>query len=211
LLDLHNTHGLPHIAFSSIPLPKSIVLPLNLPSPPDRYTALLPRPLPLWYEALGTGDPEDDILVCFASSMVNSTLQTWAYALPTVQGYFSGVGDLFSAMVLAHFEPQAPRSLGTAVSKALLIVQQILLKTHLHSLSQAGTSGSATPRPLHSTQPALHSVIPSDSELDSHPSDPKRKAKRMRLRELRVVQERDILRELVDGWPGLQVDWDAIL
>jgi hypothetical protein len=39
---------------------------------------------------------------------------------------FSGVGDLFSAMVLAHFPGTGERPLHNAVSRALMIVQQVL-------------------------------------------------------------------------------------
>ncbi|WWC62124.1 pyridoxal kinase [Kwoniella dejecticola CBS 10117] len=219
LHQLHTANSLPHVAFSSIPLPISLVTSLDLPSPPDSYLRLLPNPLPPWYDAVGVGQPEDEILVCFASSWKDGHMTTWAFALPTIRGYFSGVGDLFSAMVLAHFNnPESQSSLPPlphAVSKALLTVQQILLRTHIHSLVQAGTSGSATPRPLHHSASELHgSVIPSDVELDeinpSNPKDPKRKAKRMRLRELRVVQERSLIADGGEGWPGKELDWTTV-
>ena len=150
-------------------------------------------------------------------------MNTWAFALPTIRGYFSGVGDLFSAMVLAHYDnPESQSDLPTfphAVSKALLTVQQILLRTHLYALSQADSSGGATSTPLlHSGSSAkadVDSVIPSDAELDDHPlvkpKDPKVKAKRMRIRELRVVQERNLIAEGGDGWPARELDWSAIL
>ncbi|KAK8864530.1 pyridoxal kinase [Kwoniella newhampshirensis] len=221
LHQLHTTSSLPHVAFSSIPLPISLVDSLSLPSPPASYTRLLPDPLPQWYDAAGVGAPEDEVLVCFASTWADGKMDTWAFALPTIRGYFSGVGDLFSAMVLAHFQnPDSVSELPPlphAVSKALLAVQQILLRTHLYSLGQTGASGMATPRPLHrpSDQTTSGSVIPSDTELDAinplNPKDPKRKAKRMRLRELRVVQERALIQDGGEGWPGRQLDWDDLL
>ncbi|WWD03134.1 pyridoxal kinase [Kwoniella europaea PYCC6329] len=220
LRQLHTSHSLPHIAFSSIPLPISLVTKLDLPAPPPSYMCLLPDPIPPWYDAVGVGEPEDEVLVCFASTWENEELETWAFALPTIRGYFSGVGDLFSAMVLAHFNNPESQSdlppLPHAVSKALLTVQQILLRTHLYSLIQTGTSGTATPRPLHHSSSEHHgSVIPSDAELDAigpvNPKDPKRKAKRMRLRELRVVQERKLIVDGGQGWPGKRLDWQRIL
>lgn len=144
-------------------------------------------------------------------------METWAFALPTVQGYFSGVGDLFSAMVLAHFNPSTTQSLpplAHAVSRALLAVQQVLLQTHLYSLAHpsASASGTATPRPLHALP--NDSVIPTDNELDAaqpiDARDPKRKAKRMRLRELRVVQERHLLTQ-EGAWTGKKLDWLRLL
>ncbi|WVO15079.1 pyridoxal kinase [Cryptococcus depauperatus] len=221
LRQLHTAHCLPHIAFSSIPLPTSIVEPLSLPGPPPSYTRLLPDPLPPWYDAVGACSSENEVLVCFASSWNEGEMETWAFALPTVRGYFSGVGDLFSAMVLAHFN-QHPSTSGNssltfAVSKALLTVQQILLQTHIHSLAQANVLGAATQSPLHGSSNRLppDSVIPSDVELDSiepsNPKDPKRKAKRMRLRELEVVQQRKLIVEGGEGWPGKRLDWRHIL
>ncbi|WWD17160.1 pyridoxal kinase [Kwoniella shandongensis] len=221
LHQLHTANSLPHVAFSSIPLPISLVSTLSLPPPPASYTRLLPDPLPQWYDAVGSGAPEDEVLVCFASSWENDRMDTWAFALPTIRGYFSGVGDLFSAMVLAHFNnPESVSDLPPlphAVSKALLAVQQILLRTHLYSLSRTEASGTATPRPLHhpSDRPTLDSVIPSDTELDAmkplNPNDPKRKAKRMRLRELRVIPERALIQDGGEGWPGKRLDWQNVL
>jgi len=211
---LHSENSLQHVALSSIPLPASLVRSLDLPQPPLVYAQLLPTHTLPWYHSAEDSDPEDDILVCFASTKLSDgSLETTAFSLPTVQGYFSGVGDLFSAMVQAHYQPN-PSSPATAlvdaVSRALLAVQCVLLRTHLHSLSQALISGSATPRPLHPRK--AESVIPTDNELDSatphDPKDPKRKAKRMRLRELRVVQERHLLTSH-QGWLGKRIDWSA--
>ena len=217
LYSLHTDNRLAHVAFSSIPLPSSMVKSLCLPPPPHTYTHLLPdEPLP-WYNSADDSSLEDDVLVCFASSKLGEEMETWAFALPTVQGYFSGVGDLFSAMVLAHFHPQTTHALPPlvyAVSKALLIVQQVLLQTHLYSLAHpsALTSGMATPRPLHKSP--TDSVIPSDNELDAlqptNGKDPKRRAKRMRLRELRVVQERHLLTQ-PGAWEGKQLNWLELL
>jgi pyridoxine kinase len=117
-------------------------------------------------------------------------------------------------MVLAHFNAASESPLPHAVGKALLAVQQILLRTHLFSLAKSGVSGSATPRPLHRAidggrrRESMSSVIPSDTELDV---EPRRKAKRMRLRELRVVQERELLVDASEGWPGKKLDWDQLL
>ncbi|OCF32990.1 pyridoxal kinase [Kwoniella heveanensis CBS 569] len=226
LRHLHTTSNLPHIAFSSIPLPISLVASLDLPPPPESYLRLLPNPTPPWYDAVGIGEPEDEVLVCFASTWKTNgdDMDTWAFALPTIRGYFSGVGDLFSAMVLAHFDNPDSRSqlpsLPHAVSKALLTVQQILLKTHIHSLIKSGSSGAATPRPLHhstneQSHPQHQSVIPSDAELDAakpiNPRDPRRKAKRMRLRELRVVPERALIANGGEGWAGKRLNWSRVL
>jgi hypothetical protein len=41
-----------------------------------------------------------------AKTADSAALQTYGFALPTVEGYFSGVGDLFSALVLAFFKKE---------------------------------------------------------------------------------------------------------
>lgn len=186
---------------------------MGVPPPPESYTALLPETHPPWYDAVDTASPGEDVLVCFASSCTDGRIETFAFALPTIRGYFSGVGDLFSALTLGHYKnlEEAPSHtpLVHAVSKALLGVQQVLLKTHLYSLS---VSGSTTPRPL--KDDSYESVIPSDTELDNavplNPADPKRKAKRMRIREMRVVPERRLLLDGGRSWPGTKIDWELI-
>lgn len=216
---LHTDHSLPHITLSSLPLPVSLIQRLELPAPPSSYTSLLPEPAPPWYDAVGKGNPSDEVLVCFASSYTNGKLDTWAFALPTIRGYFSGVGDLFSAMTLAHFDgartdhnlPPLPY----AVSKALLTVQQILLRTHVFSLVQSGAQDNSQTLPANDPAFVNQSVLPSDSELDSLPPEAlngvKRKARRMRLRELRLIAERDLIVNGGEGWPGQRLQWESIL
>lgn len=113
--DLHSAldklHAVvPHIAVSSIslPLPNDLVL----PPPPASYTPVST-----------TG-----MLLCIASSRGS---QRTIFGLPAIDGYFSGVGDLFSALVLAHFSGEAESYFAKAVSRALHTVQMILTQTHI--------------------------------------------------------------------------------
>ena len=60
-------------------------------------------------EAEEAKETEDEILVCFASTRSENpgdAPQTYGYALPTIRGDYSGVGDLFSALVLGHYKDQ---------------------------------------------------------------------------------------------------------
>jgi pyridoxine kinase len=210
-------------------------------------------------------EAEDEILICFASTRpkqeqssegdADAMPETYGYALPTIRGYYSGVGDLFSALVLGHYKDQrsppqdaakeekeekegrSGRTLERAVSLALLGVQIVLLKTHLSTLplndnNNDKNDGNNTAGEL--------DCIPSDDELDKEDNRednkednkedskedgddveplrrPARRARRMRLRELRVVQERRALMDLADdenedgGWKGKRLDWDALL
>lgn len=246
-------HSVPQIALSSISLPLSLVTSLALPVAPDSYTRLLPS------ATGGRGadrtDAEEEVLVCFASSRTGEGrdgegFETWAFGLPTIDGYYSGVGDLFSALVLGHFrtseessdergakdpvdkeatslllvnpdgsvkkfdplrsatqeesETSQPRlpEFPQAISLALLSVQQILLKTHLHTLSVSPIRIKGEPRGA-----GQDDCLPSDPELDAvapaslsgEEQGPGRVARRSRLRELRLIRERRLLME-VGSW-----------
>lgn len=109
---LHDS--VPNVALSSIELPDAMIAQLDLPPPPDAYSALA-----------STAPASTSKLICVASSRT----ETYAYAVPAIDGYFSGVGDLFSALVIAHYSESLPE----AVSRALYGVQQILLRTHIAS------------------------------------------------------------------------------
>jgi pyridoxine kinase len=247
-------------------LVEKLGLPSSSSAAPGRYTSLLaPKERSSSYsqaeeakeakEAKETED-EDEILVCFASTRSkhpqrgDAMPETYGYALPTIRGYYSGVGDLFSALVLGHYKDQrsldaakeekevgSGRTLERAVSLALLGVQIVLLKTHLSTLplndnNNDKNDGNNTAGEL--------DCIPSDDELDKEDNRednkednkedskedgddveplrrPARRARRMRLRELRVVQERRALMDLADdenedgGWKGKRLDWDALL
>lgn len=200
-------------------------------------------------------EAEDEILICFASTRpkqeqssegdADAMPETYGYALPTIRGYYSGVGDLFSALVLGHYKDQrsppqdaakeekeekegrSGRTLERAVSLALLGVQIVLLKTHLSTLPLNDNNNDKKDN----NYVGDLDCIPSDDELDKEDNRedkkedddveplrrPARRARRMRLRELRVVQERRALMDLADdenedgGWKGKRLDWDALL
>lgn len=211
---------------------------LQLPPPPTAYTLLLvgqdERDVIL---PTTEGDGDDEVLVCFASSCVDpekDELETYAFALPTVQGYYSGVGDLFSALVLGYYQkdgrgisvpngqtsknelPPFPR----AVSMALLAVQQVLLQTHLSTMAGHPIIPIAH---HHAPQSPEEDCLPTDDDLDSlsasigNPPLVTRLARRSRKRELRLVQERHLLMDVEDrymrgdvGWPCRRVDWSEV-
>ncbi|KAJ9111693.1 hypothetical protein QFC19_001052 [Naganishia cerealis] len=287
---LHSSpHSVPHVAISSIPLPRSLVNKLGLPGPPLEYTSLLPQEgkveqLKTWGQKLlahddalkqkltdgirdttAQGEDEPMVLACFASTKTgdSKSLQTFGFALPTVEGYFSGVGDLFSALVLGFYKPsvdvQPPPAgangraghpttsiseqqpthdyrtgdlppFAAAVSKALLGVQQILLNTHLHTLELASVSKKRRADRQEEAEcsaavvPEEEDCVPSDPELDSLPPTPvskgalpipARTARRMRMRELRIIQEKDKILTLADddqvGWPASLLNWSRLL
>lgn len=187
---LHTENSLSHIAFSSIPLRQETVQELGLPSPPQSYTSLLPDNLPEAYNAVQWNQPDHEVLVCFASTWSDSGMETWAFALPTILVPFTGTGDLLSALVAAWYDPASSSSgmspLASAVSKALLTVQQILLRTHIHALAQ---------------------VTDTTAGESSSTKNVRSKAQVLRKRELRIIPERSLITEVGEGWPGSRIDW----
>jgi pyridoxine kinase len=128
-------------------------------------------------------------------------METWAFALPTVDVPFTGTGDLLSALCTAWYglAPSAPSSsmppLAWALSKALLTVQQVLLRTYLHMLALE----------THDPVPVL-----STADGDDTATEIQQRAQLLRRRELRIVQERALIADGGTGWEGRRVDWDAI-
>ena len=102
----------------------------------------------------------------------------YAACVPLISGYFSGVGDLFSALVLGHYDASSPPAplppLPRAVSLALTKTHAILRLTEKYASSLPPDERTTT-----------------DDELDE--KDPERRIRRMRGRELRLVQGRKIL------------------
>ncbi|CCM01328.1 uncharacterized protein FIBRA_03377 [Fibroporia radiculosa] len=169
---LHNEYHVPNVVISSIPLREWLLKAL----PADVHTQVAPSDL--------------DFLACIASSShVTADTSTkpavHVACIPCLPGYFSGVGDLFSALVLGHFNlprttsapaggaPETP--LSYAVSQALTKTHAILMLTHQHAASLPEADR-----------------LPTDEELDTH--EPDRKVRRMRGRELRLIQGQDIIR-----------------
>jgi pyridoxine kinase len=128
----------------------------------------------------------DALLACLCSSTGGPV---HAASVPLIPGYFSGVGDLFSALVLAHFAPRAGApALAAAAGAALAKTHAVLARTHAYFQALPADERSET-----------------DEEADA--ADPARRVARMRARELRLIQSRDILGE-PDAGAGVMVPWD---
>ncbi|KAG1735946.1 Ribokinase-like protein [Suillus paluster] len=163
----------PHVVISSIPLQPwlSLVLPKTIQPP-------------------ASIDDQQDYLLCISSSRtLGTTTHSTVHArlVPLIPGYFSGVGDLFSALTLGHFNPSSTPSdsklhlatqtpLSFAVAAALHKTYSILEFTNAFAVRLPAEDRTAT-----------------DDELDA--AEPVRKLRRMRGRELRLVQGQHILRE----------------
>lgn len=183
---------------------------------------------PALEDASGVEEARTGTLICLSSSYLTnksarpleSGLSTvHACCLPQIPGYFSGVGDLFSALVLAHFDrepkpesasPLSPTSPGRSVSasagpatapvqtplsraasQALYKTQAILKLTRDHAMGLPEDERTLT-----------------DDEKDREDED--RTVRRMRGRELRIIQGQDIIRSeksLEHGWMTLWEDF----
>ena len=152
---LHEDYQVPNVVVSSIPMKPWLA-------------EFLPEEIP-------KGQPTD--LLCISSSRNDPEKSSAVHActVPLIPGYFSGVGDLFSALVLAHFDPDGNLPLQGTVGKALTKTHAVVQLTHAYTqtLEEADRTGT-------------------DDELDE--KDPMRRVRRMRGRELRLIQGQDIIR-----------------
>ncbi|KAL1737857.1 Ribokinase-like protein [Schizophyllum fasciatum] len=165
---LHERYKVPHVVLSSIPLTPWLLDALPASLRPTTHT---------------------DQLLCITSDAAEHAVH--ARCVPLIPGYFSGVGDMFSALTLAHFVPEAGAgALANAVSLALAKTHAVLERTHEYALGLPEEERQST-----------------DDEKDA--AEPLRKTRRMRGRELRLIQSQDILRQQeLDPQERMQL-WDG--
>ncbi|KAL7280302.1 hypothetical protein ACG7TL_005216 [Trametes sanguinea] len=178
LRTLHEKYRVPHVVISSIPLKSWL-------------TDLLPAHL----RPPTTSDV--DYLACIASSQSDGVSSVHAKCFSCLPGYFSGVGDLFSALVLAHFDEANIEGQASGETPLSYAASQAVSKTHA-ILSLTHEAASALPEDERQA---------TDEELDAR--EPMRKIKRMRGRELRLIQGQDIIRgtqpidyKKLESWAG---------
>ncbi|KAG5643057.1 hypothetical protein DXG03_001614 [Asterophora parasitica] len=210
---LHDTYHVPNVVITSIPLTPWLrgALPASIQPPSD-----------------------EEHLLCLASSRVSSDAspQVHAQCVPLIPGYFSGVGDLFSALLLAHFRPSHPSTSTPAADIAAASLPS--------PITPPPTSESSAPPPVSQTQSqtpvaraAAHALatthhilslthahavtlpaeqrVPTDDEADA--KEPLRKTRRMRGRELRLVQGQAAIRGegvLVRDMRGWEEFWSEL-
>ncbi|KAG8950022.1 putative pyridoxal kinase [Tulasnella sp. 424] len=190
LRKLHREYGVRSVIISSIP-PGTLEFPssMGIRSHPNNelYT--------------------QDSLLCLASfddgaddGQVISRVH--AMRVPKIAGYFSGVGDLFSALVCAFFEDepstqksnedsttssdQTPISLATA--RAVNVTHAVLLDTERYYLS-------------------LPEAERPDTDTEKDKADSSRRPRRMRARELRIIQAIDVIRTGSTALLGDLAEW----
>jgi len=163
---LHNQYKIPHVVISSIPLEAWLLSSLPTSAQPSSDTPHL---------------------LCITSSRPTHNITSHSISIvhvqcvPLISGYFSGVGDLFSALVVAHFHPQE-KPVDSAITPLSEAASQALTKTH--AILQI-THGLSLTLPEEERQPT-------DDELDE--KEPLRRIRRMRGRELALIRGQDIIR-----------------
>ena len=188
LRTLHDTYHVPHVVVSSIPL--SFWLRALLPP------ALRPA------DAADGGSTTH--LACIASSGAAGGRAPTVHAtcFPCLPGYFSGVGDLFSALVLAHFHPSAtsPPSVAPAQTGPSAAADADVDSTPLsRAASAALTKTHALLALTHAAAAALPPGERAETDEERDAAEPLRKVRRMRGRELRLVQGQDVIRGTAPG------------
>jgi pyridoxine kinase len=171
---LHQEFKVPHVVISSIPLNDGLV-------------ATFPEWLRTQISTSGITSESTSVeksLLCITSSALEGDPKfssvVHALHIPCIPGYFSGVGDLFSALVLAHFhrspsvEDSSQTALSYAVGKACQTTHALLWRTHRYSMTLPPEDRTVT-----------------DVELDT--KDIERKVRRMKGRELRLVKEQALI------------------
>jgi pyridoxine kinase len=205
---LHETYSVPNVVISSIPM--------------ERWLRDLTPP-----HIRSSVSDEEQSLLCLASARVTADgggtpsrfpSSVYAGCVPLIEGYFSGVGDLFSAFVLGHYtaDTQPLRHLaapppevdGSAISPTPTPTPLPFLPPLPRAVSLALTKTYAI---LRLTEKYASSLPPderttTDDELDE--KDPGRRIRRMRGRELRLVQGRKILSGEAMGELRLVREWE---
>lgn len=172
----HNKYHVPHVVISSLLL-----------KPEDVPFSILTKEHP--------ANPiySSETLLCLCSSTTPSgpnTSRVGVIAVPKIRGYFSGVGDLFSALVLAHFDSDThgERALETATARAVNTTHSILVDTQRHYVDLPEDD-----RP--------------DTDTEKDTLDAARRPKRMKARELRIIQALDRIRSTSCEPLGEMIEW----
>src|ERR1700761_7961306 len=107
---LHTVHSVENVVISSWPMSSELhaQLPENI------------RASALGTSLVASPTPNDYIIaICSSFPSGGKAPSLHAILLPKVSGYFSGVGDLFSALVLGHYQRHRPEPLAEATLLAL--------------------------------------------------------------------------------------------
>jgi pyridoxine kinase len=122
-----------------------------------------------------------DTLYCAGSS--RATGRTFVITFPRLSPHFEGVGDVFSALVLANFDIDGDSdALGNAALRAIRSLRAILLRTEQHALELVNGDKSKL----------------ADPAIDGREETPEERTCRLASVELRLVQSWEDIRSPPD-------------
>ncbi|CDS00168.1 related to pyridoxal kinase [Sporisorium scitamineum] len=179
ILTLHKKHKVPHVIITSIELPDADLAAIgahrNLA---DGRPAMLQIGSSCDIQVDAGGERQEP-------SVAVEDLEIWSIQFPEVQGYFSGVGDMFAALTLGRFRPEtdsAGQSNGTGEKPLTPIAKA-------SELAIASLQGilSNTCQVIDQLEKDL---APATQGADGKVDEAQERVDRMRRRELRVVQSK---------------------
>jgi pyridoxine kinase len=114
----HEEYRVPNVVISSIPLKQWLLDALPQQIRPSGDVDIL--------------TPTDYLLCVCSLSTIHTTFKSVVHArvVPLIPGYYSGVGDLFSALLLGHYHTDFPSHLHQSETPLSHATSQALAKTH---------------------------------------------------------------------------------
>ncbi|PWZ02205.1 Ribokinase-like protein [Testicularia cyperi] len=187
LLSLHNTHKVPHVIITSVELPSDDLTRIGASSSlPDGRPAML---------QIGSSCTVhlDDNGNRISPGIATDQLEMWMIQFPEVQGYFSGVGDMFAALTLGRFRPEDLEYSSTAADASQKPITPIARASELAIASLQGILKN-TCRVIESLESQSEQQKLQDQQKQEKEKDQLDEAQKrvdtMRVRELRVVQSK---------------------
>lgn len=177
----HKVHKVPHVIITSVELPDadlaSIGAHRNLP---DGRPAMLQVGSSCDIHLNANGDREEP-------SIAPEELDIWSIQFPEVQGYFSGVGDMFAALTLGRFRSEGePSANGAKQSNGMRSTSPLTPIAKASELAIASLQGI-----LANTCQVIEKLEKDQPESTGGKTDEaQERVDRMRRRELRVVQSK---------------------
>ncbi|TKY85786.1 hypothetical protein EX895_005326 [Sporisorium graminicola] len=180
ILTLHKKHKVPHVIITSIELPDADLAAIgahrNLS---DGRQAMLQVGSSCEITVDAGGERQEP-------SVSVEDLEIWSIQFPEVQGYFSGVGDMFAALTLGRFHPESPTSSTTAGQGDGMANKPLTPIAKASELAIASLQGILANTCSVIDQLEKELAPAADGKVD----EAQERVDRMRRRELRVVQSK---------------------
>ncbi|EPQ31193.1 uncharacterized protein PFL1_01381 [Pseudozyma flocculosa PF-1] len=199
---LHHVHGVPHVIITSVALPQGELEKIGATATlPNGQTAMLQ--VGSSYRTRSTARNSTANATATAPPDGPDDLDVWMIQFPEVDGYFSGVGDLFAALTLGRFRPQETAQERAATADGANGVKSLTPIARAAELAIASLQGilartsetidrleAEEARQSPSAATATNGKVQGEVQVEAE--DPaEARVNRMRKRELRIVQSRD--------------------